>query len=153
MSNIAEHAKRELAIMRKNANLDKMGTEMQDNMDACLLELLEVFNKQGHSGFSANYVLRLFNKLAMFKPLTPLTGEDNEWMPMGKNSYQNNRDFSVFKEDGVTYTIDGYIFEDEKGFWYTNAKSRKNIEFPYYPTEPERVKHNSELYKQLLGEQ
>lgn len=38
-----------------------------------VLELLQVLSKQGHSGFSINYVLSYFSALAKFEPLPPLT--------------------------------------------------------------------------------
>ena len=52
--------------------------DMQDMVKANVLELLEVFGNQGHSGSSAPYVLGLFQRLADFKPLGQLTGEDDE---------------------------------------------------------------------------
>ena len=64
------HAKKEMERMWPEPD------DMQDMVKANVLELLEVFEKQGHSGSSAPYVLGLFQQLANFK----LTGEDDEWM-------------------------------------------------------------------------
>ena len=53
-----------------------------DYSDACAKNayaMLELFNKAQHSGFSANATLRLFNRLATFQNLTPLTNDVNEW--------------------------------------------------------------------------
>ena len=58
--------------------------EMQDMVKANVMELLKVLETQGHSGMSLPYVLGVFNKLAKQKPLSPLTGEDDEWMEIDR---------------------------------------------------------------------
>jgi len=128
-------------------NLGWLGSEdeMSDMMAKNLLELLKVVADQGHSGFSASYLLSMFNKLANFKPLTPLTGEDWEWNDMTAygdegTSYQNARCSSVFKNaKGECYDIDGKVFwewsigEDGEPYksYYTCRDSRVPVTFPY----------------------
>lgn len=100
-----------------------------------VLELLRVFAKQGHSGFSAPYCIEMFRKLAMFEPLVPLQGTDDEWNDVGDGFWQNNRCSHVFKgADGRAYDIDGRIFREPDGCCYTNRDSRVYITFPYTPT-------------------
>ena len=96
------HAKKEMERMWPEPD------DMQDMVKANVLELLEVFEKQGHSGCSAPYVLGLFRQLADFKPLGQLTGEDSEWMEIGNNVYQNIRCGDVFKKgkNGQAYWLD-----------------------------------------------
>lgn len=114
-----------------------------DAVANAILELLDVFDKQGHSGFSAPYVISKFERLAMFKPLTPLTGEDDEWNEVGTGVFQNKRCSAVFKDqkDGKAYNIEGKIFSDDGGkTWFTNRNSRVYIDFPYtVPEYPEKV--------------
>ena len=80
----------------------------------------QVFSKQGHSGHSASMVVDIFKKLASYKPLQPLTGEDSEWVnvegPDG-NMYQNNRNFAVFKDskDGKAYFSNAYVKRTPNG--------------------------------------
>ena len=107
--------------------------EMQDMVKENVLELMSVFQKQGHSGFSAPYVLNVFNKLAMHKPITPLTGDDSEWSDVGNDMYQNNRCSAVFKDgkDGDAYWINGNIFRDQNGCTFTNEHSRVKVVFPW----------------------
>lgn len=119
--------------------------EMQRLMCTQVLELLALFDKHGHSGSSAPYAINLFSKLAKFKPIGPLTGEDWEWNEVGHGVFQNNRCSHVFKQadrfDGQAYDIDAIVFFD----WYTaeDGKRRKSyftgngsaqpITFPYTP--------------------
>lgn len=115
---------------------------LQDRIDKNILELMEVFVNQGHSNISAAYVLSRFNRLANFKPLTPLTGEDDEWNEVGHGCWQNKRYSAVFKgEDGRAYNIEGKIFSNDGGeTWFTNVNSRVYIDFPYaVPDKPEKV--------------
>lgn len=141
MSNLIEYANSEF----NRVNSD----EYFDMINKAVIELLEVFDKQGHSGLSAGITRDNFTRLSNFKPLTPLTGEESEWgTSAGKD--QNNRYFSVFRnEDGSAYNIDGKVFSDDGGrSWYTNGKSAVSITFPYVvPNEPERVILNTEKVK------
>ena len=126
-----EHAKREFQA----AGYDLSDTEDGPNkwMIDNVLQLLEVFSEQGHSGSSAPFALGYFEKLAKFEPLVPLTGEDFEWVEVSDGIYQNNRCSHVFKENGVAYDIDGKVFRDPDGSCWTSSESRVDVEFPYTP--------------------
>ena len=74
-----------------------------------------------------------------YKQLTPLTGEDDEWIDQSEASsqptWQNKRCYSVFKDaDGKAYNSDGRVFRRPDGDAYTNGDSRVEITFPYTPT-------------------
>lgn len=117
---------------------------MQKEMVKCVLELLKVFDSQGHSGFSASYCLNLFNRLARWKPISPLTGEDDEWEEIHTivNLYQNKRYSAVFKEKdtGRAYNIEEKVFTKDNETWYTCSDSSVDITFPYtVPDKPEEV--------------
>lgn len=115
--NLYQHAKREMAGWENN--FSKIG----------LLELIAVFSKQGHSGGSAPITIETFKELASFKPLTPLTGKDDEWNEVRHGEWQNKRLSSVFKDkDGKAYDIDAFRIENEDG-WGSGVKAF--IEFPY----------------------
>lgn len=134
MSALVEHAKKELALIG--------GDGMQDAINKDILQLVEIFAKQGHTGFTASYTIGMLKRLLNFLPLQPLTGESNEWNEVGDNTYQNNRCSAVFKEgDGQAYWIEGKVFSDDGGnSWFTSRDSRVNIEFPFHvPPERERV--------------
>ena len=110
-----------------------------------LLHMVKEFADEGHSGFSASYALQCLEKLLHFKPLSPLTGEDDEWHDVsemsGTTHYQNKRCSSVFKDgkDGEAYDIDGKVFwewirtEDDREIksYYTGRESRVPVTFPY----------------------
>jgi hypothetical protein len=132
----------------------KYSDEMQEAICKHVLKLLDVFADEGHSGSSAPYAVNVFQKLAMFEPLVPLTGEDWEWTEVGKGVFQNKRCGRVFKQadrfDGQAYDIDGIVFyewherdldPDEPGYpgktrfksHYTSSESRVPVTFPYTP--------------------
>lgn len=126
-SNLVSHAKRELAL------LGGEDCEMQQAMNKHIIKMLMVFADEGHSGFSASYARGIISDLLAYKPLTPLTGEDSEWVEVSEGTKQNNRHHSVFMENGKAYDIDGRVFEDASGSRYTNYNSRVNVTFPYTP--------------------
>jgi hypothetical protein len=156
MSNLHKHA---LAEFKAAGWLDDSGysDEMQGMICDHVLKLIDIFAEEGHSGSTAPYAINLFSKLAKFEPITPLTGEDDEWVrhdygvePM----YQNKRCSHVFKDgDGRAYDIDGKVFwewcrgivgEDDEPFksYYTCRESRVYITFPYVPSTEYVYKHS-----------
>lgn len=148
------HAMREFKAAGWLNEDDTFKDEMQEMICNHVFKLLDVFSDEGHSGSSAPYAINLFTKLASWKPIAPLTGEDWEWADVSESSgrtlYQNKRLSSVFKEgeDGIAYNIDGKVFwewfkgEDGDVFksYFTSRDSRVNITFPYeVPERPEYV--------------
>lgn len=114
------------------------GDEMNDAMCEHILKMVNVFAEEGHSGFSANYAINILQKLLRFEPLSPLTGEDDEWQLCeysDRETYQNKRLGRVFKEgkDGQAYDIRGKVFVEPNGASYTSRDSRVYIDFPYTP--------------------
>jgi len=136
MSQTLKHAKRELALLgylpAEQLEDDDPNKLVQQN----ILELLEVFSKQGHSGMSAPYVIGMFFKLASHEPLTPLTGEDQEWEKVDFQTFQNLRCSRVFKNinTGEVYDVQGRVFEEPDGARFTSNKSIVPVTFPYIPT-------------------
>lgn len=129
------HAEREFVA----AGYTPLDQEQEDGPNKWIqqnvLELLEVFSRQGHSGSSAPYCVSMFKKLAMHEPLVPLSGDDAEWNEVGDGHWQNNRCSHVFKDaDGRAYDSNGRVFREPNGCCYTNRDSRVYVTFPYTPT-------------------
>ena len=115
---LIDHAKLELQI----AGLFDEDSDYNGGLGEAVMELIEVFAKQGHSGMSAPYVASIFDKLANYKPLLPITGKDEEWGDVrdfgdGKLWYQNKRCSALFKDgkDGKPYYIDAIVKRDQNG--------------------------------------
>lgn len=110
-----------------------------------VLEMVEKFSEQGHSGFSAAYAMSVLERLLRFQPLSPLTGEDDEWNDVsdvggrdGGPLFQNKRYSSVFKDDGVAYDINAVVIRDPRGGTWS-ARQRDPIDFPYMPSVQPRI--------------
>lgn len=143
MSNLLTHAKHELDLIGMTADsTDEMNVMMRKH----ILHMMNEFANEGHSGFSASYAINILTKLLDFKPLSPLTGADDEWTNVREYGpephWQNKRKSSVFKDaDGTCYDIDGKVFwewcmpyeEGEKPYksYYTSRDSRVPVTFPY----------------------
>ena len=108
MSNLVKHAENELKL----AGLFDKDSDYEGMLGDAVLELVKVFAKQGHSGFSANMTLQLFNEVANFKNLTPIGKDKDEWMDVSEMSsepmWQNKRRGTTFSRDGgkTWYDID-----------------------------------------------
>lgn len=144
MSNLLEHARNELKLLGMTEDAED---EMNAQMTKDILELIKTLSEQGHSGFSANYCISMFERLARYETIAPLTGEDDEWgqaynIDDGVIVYQNKRAGNVFKEvsangDATCYQIDRYVFREPDGATFTRGGSRGSrfyiTEWPYTP--------------------
>lgn len=138
MSNLTEWAQRELDLLNKD------GDEMQALMNKNIMDILNLFSDQGHSGFSAGYLISALRRLMQWKPLLPLTGEDDEWRECSNGLEQNIRCSAVFRENkdnSTAHYIEGKIFSDNGGItWFTRKESHIPVTFPYtVPDHPEKV--------------
>lgn len=111
-SYLIAHAKREMEIVGLNKPDADYGGMLYD----AIIEMMMVFSAQDHSGFSAHRTLQLFNELAHFHNLTPLTSNPSEWNNVldgsshGKPLYQNRRNPAMFSNDLKYY----YSVDDKK---------------------------------------
>lgn len=106
-------------------------------MNRDVLEVIKVLSNQGHTNSSAQVVIALVKRLWSWKPLTPLTGEDNEWNEISTEGLMQNRRYSsVFKnrKTGIAYDIGGrYFQEPDEDISFSCKESHVDIEFPYMP--------------------
>ncbi len=139
-------AKNELELLEKDLEVID-GLEMQKQVTKEVMKLVKAFAKQDHSGPSASYVLSLAQKLFAWKPIKPLTGEDDEWgeaLDKDKHTQQNKRCSAVFRDNfdnSTAYYLHGKVFSVDGGItWFRKRESRVPIKFPFkVPLEPEYV--------------
>ncbi len=93
---LREHAEREVKL----AGLLDEDSDYNGMLGESVIELADVFGKQGHSGFSAQLTLQIFNEVAQFKNLTPLSDDPEEWNEVGPETWQNKRNSEAFSNDG-----------------------------------------------------
>lgn len=103
--------------------LDRLGLFDADSdyggeLGEAVMELIETFAKQGHSGMSAESVVKLFSRLASFKPLTHVTANPDEWIAIGPNEWVCKRCPHLIRQ------YDTY---------YDCSSSLKKVTMPYYP--------------------
>lgn len=129
MSNLVKHAQEELKL----AGLFDKDSDYDGMLGSAVLELVKVFSKQGHSGFSAHQTLKIFNLVADYKPLTPIGKSKDEWMNVSEASgypmWQNTRRGSTFSRDGgkTWYDIDDHKLNNGdtwKRNWFTKLKRK-----------------------------
>ena len=130
-SNLRDHAIRELKLL--TSTVDEIN-DPEDTMDAYekavhggVMDLLEVFIAQRHSGLSSAWTLDLLTKLARFEPLTPVTDNPAEWLHHtnpedGEDQvWQSKRNSKLFSVDG------GKTYYDVQGgyAWWAMVIPRK----------------------------
>ena len=136
--NIVSYANEEL----KRAGFDAPDADYGGMLYDAVMRSVRLFSIEGHSGFSAGYAMNLTSQCCKFRPLSPLTGDDDEWIEIADGEYQNRRMSSIFKDgkDGEAYWIDGKVFQEPSGATFTSFDSRVPVKFPWSWREPEIVK-------------
>lgn len=124
MSNLTEHARREMQAV----GLFDKDADYEGRLAENVMELLEVFSRQGHSGMSASMAISLFTTLAEFEALGPLTDDPDEWQPISMEPvtdsvflWQNRRQSDSFSHDGGKT----YHRNDEQRRWLRKILPRK----------------------------
>jgi len=104
MSNLIEHAKRELTL----AGMFDKDADYNGALAPEIMKLVELFSSQGHSGASAVITIGILEKLLRFQTLTPITSNPDEWMEVGTGLWQSKRNPAIFSKDsGKTwYDVD-----------------------------------------------
>lgn len=103
---LVEYAREEV----RRAGLLDVDSDYDGMLGTAVMELVEKFAEQGHSGYSAAATLSIFARVAAFKPLTPIGSDPDEWMEVSSSEpvWQNRRRSSTFSRDGgkTWYDID-----------------------------------------------
>lgn len=96
-------------VAHARAELEAAGLLAEDGpydgmIGQAVLELVQTFADQGHSGYSASMTLVVFQTVAGWGVLTPLTFEDDQWVKHDNDVWQHRRKSSVFSADrGATW--------------------------------------------------
>jgi hypothetical protein len=147
-SNAGDFAKSELDLLIKTCD-DAIVKEFIPE----IIAIVDKFGESGQSGGSAPYTSHALSdtiaKLCMFKPISDVTGNDDEWNNVhdedkGPVVYQNKRESAIFKdEDNKPYYLDAIIFKDNEGCAFSGSAQLSNGEkinsrqyikqFPFQP--------------------
>jgi len=128
-----KHIERELEIFGLGKDVDENSS--QGELRRAIIELMDVFVKQNLTITCRDACRHLLLKLIPLRPLTPLTGEEDEWNLIEENLWQNKRYVFVFKDgDGNAFDCSRKVFrKGAGGGWYATKDSTVKIEFPYTP--------------------
>ncbi|WP_409186453.1 hypothetical protein F9C11_20380 [Amycolatopsis sp. VS8301801F10] len=117
MSNLVEHARRELQLIGEDPVYS-----------ASLVAAVAAFASFGHSGGSAEMAREQLHTLLAFGNLAPLTDDPDEWHNHGEISgtplWQNRRNSACFSNDGG------------KTYYSVNDPKDDNGELPRYTSAP-----------------
>ena len=146
MSNLEKHAEDEL----RRAGLFDKDSDYGGMIGEAVMMMIRVFAEEGHSGFSAKMTCDVFDRLARFKTLTPITSSPDEWMEVGEDMradkkvpvWQNRRQSSCFSNDGGKTYYDIYANDNNRELvkLIGDIKAQRNADtVPAAPCSPVRT--------------
>lgn len=86
---LADHARRELELI-----------EEEDDVIEWYLGVVEKFAEFGHSGASAEYTIRVLERLLRYQHISPITSDPTFWVQVGEGVWQSTRNSEFFSNDG-----------------------------------------------------
>lgn len=112
---LVNHVRREVGMV---------DTDVMQN----LVDVTRVFCLEGYSG-AAPIAISMLSKALAWEPVSPLTGNDDEWNNVSDVSdrplWQNKRFGRVFKEEyGTCFDARGIVFIDDSGACWTNRNEK-----------------------------
>lgn len=140
MSNTIHHALSEFVFAGWMTPEGTFDDEMQESICQNMIDVIELIDGQGHSGFSIQYLINHLTTLLKQEPLTPLTGEADEWVQMQDDLYMNKRCHRVVKygENEPSYDTEGVVYyektidsDGKESKTYFIKKPTVPITFPY----------------------
>ena len=126
-----------IEFVKHEISYDKISSKSLKKAKNMIVKLCRLIDKEPMPNLEKQAVIQIFAKLSMGMPLTPLTGEDDEWKEVDIASepdvkWQNKRCPRVYKrEDGTAFDSEYYTFTFGNGIYFKNEASSKDIEFPY----------------------
>lgn len=130
-----EHIKRELFIFNQENDLNILVDDIME-----IINRINYIRRNFDTGYNILYVIE---RLVREKPLTPLTGNEEEWEKLRHRTRINKRCRSVYMDDDM-----GFVYDDEAmkysfdggHTWREDSQFQKPLVFPYLPpTYPEKV--------------
>lgn len=140
MSRLNDFLLREIEAAGLNGELDPLSQKVVTG----LYEMVKAVGAVDHDGQSLTGTLRMFDRIVNYKPLSPLTGEDSEWIDGDTSDIQINvRCPTVTRlkdEEGNTVVVDlgmkpVYVFPNGRAVVRPEDKAPV-VSFPYYPGLP-----------------
>lgn len=115
--------------------------------------LLNVYSSDRYTDAEKEMSVDIFYRLINNMPISPLTGEDSEWVSIGDDEaplWKNIRCSTVFKDQECAWDTDVYFnwswtadpaFNDGKPFkmYFIDPNQRVKIKFPYVKELPNKV--------------
>ena len=118
------------------------GSDTDKQIAEDILDLVRLYESQGHSGGSGKFCVDTFKRLVEFKPLGVLKGTPDEWLRVDEHTLQNIRCPHVYfdHERNIAFDACAKVFSRDGKNWFTTNESAVEISFPYkVPADPERI--------------
>lgn len=120
MNNAEKFARKELDILSRISQ-DPDNRPIIEEFKKEIISLVKKFGNSGQSGGSAPYtaaaISQTVKKLCLFQPITPITGEDDEWTVLDYDDnlcYQNKRCGALFKnKNDRSYYLDAIVWRGQ----------------------------------------
>lgn len=150
-----------------NKELDMLDESHADvkKIKPAIIDIIDIIDNLDNNKERA-LLVNVFNLLIKYIPLSPLTGNEDEWEECkrlnGEVYQQNKRCARVFRrnmDNGTASVIDGILFSDDGKRWFGCKESEYKIDkFPFditnFSTKHYRLKYSTDdmpVKKQLEG--
>lgn len=129
MSNLVDHARRELEIIGEDS----------ETVEG-VLKVIEAFAEMDHSGGSAEVVIPMINQLLQFQNLSPLTDDPDEWHYHGPEMWNGKDGIWQNRRNGEAFSADG-----GKTYYLLSEGGRMDNQTPLHNSRPNRRRTDKKI--------
>lgn len=134
LNTLKEYVETELELAGFGKNLDE--NSKKGKIRDFLSKTVDLFLSQEHTFESRDECIYLLRRLLMRLPISPLTGEEEEWINHSTEGFlTNKRCRTILKHinTGEVVHCQAVVFRKNNGAFFTTDNSFRKVKFPYYP--------------------
>lgn len=135
---LVEYARSEFGVAAQHRDKTQVTEDMMpwiERIESSVIKMLAVLDELSTEDRSRWLAMSLFGRLSTNQVITPLTGDDSEWVESGmENLKRNRRCPHVFmRADGTAFDAKAVVRLSGDGSMRPESVEPREVQFPYMP--------------------
>lgn len=135
---LVDYARSEFAVAASHRDKSQFTDDMMpwiDRIESSVIKMLEILDELPTEDRSRWLAMSLFGRLSTNQVITPLTGDESEWVDCDMDNLRKNRraPFVFLRADGSAFDARAVVRLAGDGSMRPESVEPRDISFPYMP--------------------